>query len=186
MIWEVVVALKCQRQVVSQECSPRWNINTALSADLKCCLVGAIKDKFPLFKPVNVGTREIWSLLELFKSWLVRAEKQTYSSGSALLKKKEGKVKTKTTESLPTARLYQVYALVPKWRTSSWQRSTEGKRKSVKYNFINKKRGSGITDTIQGKLCVCTLTLGLLRSEQQKEAHQVLQQQLSKRSKNSI
>lgn len=149
----------------------------------KCCIVGAIKHKFPLFKPVNVGTREIWSLLELFQCWLVRAAKQTYSSGSALLKK-EGKVKTKKTKSLPAGRLYQVYALVPKWRTSSWLRRTGGKRKSVKYNFKNKKRGSSITETIQGKLCVCTLTLCLPRSEQQKEAHQILQQRLSNRTKN--
>lgn len=34
VICGVVVVLKCQRQVVSQDCSPRWNINTALSADL--------------------------------------------------------------------------------------------------------------------------------------------------------
>lgn len=34
VICGVVVVLKCQRQVVSQDCSPWWNINTALSADL--------------------------------------------------------------------------------------------------------------------------------------------------------
>lgn len=34
VICGAVVAPKCQRQVVSQDCSPRWNINTALSADL--------------------------------------------------------------------------------------------------------------------------------------------------------
>ncbi len=47
----------------------------------KCFLVGVIRCKFPLFKPVKVGAKEIWSLLELFMSWLLRVRSEAIPQG---------------------------------------------------------------------------------------------------------
>lgn len=44
----------------------------------KCFLVGVIRCKFPLFKPVKVRAKEIWSLLELFIGWLLRVKSETF------------------------------------------------------------------------------------------------------------
>lgn len=61
----------------------------------KCFLVGVIRCKFPLFKPVKVRATEIWSLLEQFKDWLLRVKSETIPQGqlwsvlSVMIKKKK-------------------------------------------------------------------------------------------------
>lgn len=123
-------------------------------------------------------------IIRAVEELISESEKHNYSSGSAL-RRKERKVKTKITKWLPADRLYHACALVPNWTTSSWQRYTEGKRKSIRFLKI-KRKGSSTIDTIQGKGCIYTSTLRLPESEQQNEAHWILQQRLWGWTKNYI
>lgn len=94
-------------------------ISIRLFLRFKCFLVGMIRRKFTLFKSVKVRVTEIWSLLELFKDWLLEREEWDYSTRSTVKcfncadkqhkkKKKSHKCmwlkqwKVKITESLPT------------------------------------------------------------------------------------
>lgn len=124
----------------------------------ECFLVGVIRCKFPLFKPVKVRAKEIWSWLELFMDWLLRVRSETIPRGqlwgvlTVLIKKKSHTKcvwqKVKITESLPTpagcllSRLCMSFQMNGRLLAKIYRR--EGKRKRVKYFFFFNKRGNNI------------------------------------------